>query len=107
MNSLCIFAFPTPIHFGPASIGELRGRAEKLGAKKPLVVTDAGLLATAAYAKAMSAAGPEWPVFSDVQSNPSQRDVEAATEAYRRNACDAVIGLGGGSALDVAKIIRL
>src|SRR5439155_349420 len=46
-------------------------------------------------------------VFSGVHPNPVEEDVEAATRAFRENDCDAIIALGGGSALDVGKAIRL
>jgi alcohol dehydrogenase class IV len=46
-------------------------------------------------------------VFQDVQANPAEADVLAGLEFYRNECCDGVIGLGGGSALDAAKAIRL
>lgn len=102
-----IFSFPTTIVFGPGSVRELAERLTKLGSRSPLAVTDPGLVATAAFRKAMAAVSREAHVFSGVKSNPSEGDVEAATEAYLKDSCDSVIGIGGGSALDVAKIVRL
>jgi alcohol dehydrogenase class IV len=102
-----VFAFPTTIVFGPGSVGELRDRLAKLGATRPLVVADPGFRATRAFETARDAfpAGAE--IFSDVQGNPAEANADAAFAAFRDRGCDSVIGLGGGSALDVAKIIRL
>jgi alcohol dehydrogenase class IV len=101
------FAFPTSVIFGPGVLGDLPGRIEKLGARCPLVVTDAGLVKTDAFRRFEDVNRGKWPVFSGVQPNPTEADVEAAFEAYRQHGCDGVIALGGGSALDVGKVIRL
>ncbi len=85
----------------------LRERLRGLGSKRALLVTDAGLVTTNVFRKAAAAAPDGHCVFSKVQSNPSADDVEAATSAFLANGCDAVIGVGGGSAIDVAKILRL
>src|SRR3954451_8099791 len=101
------FSFPTTIAFGAGRVRELATRASALGAHKPLVVTDAGLMATTGFRKVMDAAPAGAPVFADTKSNPTADNVEAATNQFRQQACDSVIGLGGGSAIDVAKIVRL
>ena len=102
-----VFAFPTTIVFGPGSVGELCDRIAKLGATRPLVVTDPGFRATRAFETASAAFPADAEVFADVQGNPTEANADAAFNAFRERDCDAVIGLGGGSALDVAKIIRL
>jgi alcohol dehydrogenase class IV len=101
------FAFPTTILFGAGTVAEARSRLGALGGAKPLIVTDSGLTATPAFAQAIAAIGRDAAVFSDVKSNPVEANVEAAVTAFNRNRCDSVIGLGGGSALDVAKLFRL
>jgi alcohol dehydrogenase class IV len=72
-----------------------------------LVVTDPGLLQTDAFKSLESVSGKGWAVFSGVHPNPTIEDVEAATAAYLQNKCDSVIAFGGGSALDVGKVIRM
>src|SRR5437868_2873570 len=96
------FAFPTTILFGTETISELRSRLGAMGAKAPLVVTDPGLLATNAFQKTIAALPNGVRVFSDIQSNPSNENVENASRAFLDHGCDSVIGLGGGSAIDVA-----
>ncbi|MBI4327654.1 MAG: iron-containing alcohol dehydrogenase [Chloroflexi bacterium] len=106
------FSFPTTTLFGPGTIAELPGRLWELGLRRPLVVTDAGLLGTEAYSLLEQALGParkgsDWLVFSEVHPNPTEQDVILGAQAFQAGRCDAVIAFGGGSALDVGKAIRL
>src|SRR2546430_11259777 len=102
-----VFSFPTTIIFGAGRIAELRERLLKLGVTRPLIVTDSGLVATPVFQKARAAAPTDAVVFSEVHSNPIAQDVQGSTKAFTAGRCDAVIGLGGGSAMDVAKVLRL
>jgi alcohol dehydrogenase class IV len=102
-----VFSFPTTIVFGAGAVRELGDRCKAIGANKPLVVTDPGLKTTSAFRKAIEAAPSQAPVFSDTKSNPTLENVNDAVAQFRQHGCDSVIGLGGGSAIDVAKIVRL
>jgi hypothetical protein len=102
------FAFPTTIHFGPGArklVGEhLRGQ----GIKRPLVVTDKGLAALPLIADLrddLAAAGLDVAVFGGVFGNPTAAQAMAGAAAYRAHRADAVVGVGGGAALDVAKVV--
>jgi 4-hydroxybutyrate dehydrogenase len=101
------FSFPTNVLFGTGAIAELPGKLAGLKVRRPLLVTDAGVRGTEAFKRIATVSGGAWPVFSEVQPNPSQQDVEAAFTACRDHQCDAVVALGGGSPLDVGKILRL
>jgi alcohol dehydrogenase class IV len=101
------FSFPTRVVFGPSAVAELPAKLADLKVRRPLLVTDAGVRATDAFKRVSSISGAAWPVFSDVHPNPANDDVEAAFAAYREHQCDAVVALGGGSPLDVGKIIRM
>jgi alcohol dehydrogenase class IV len=102
------FSFPTTTLFGVGVRRELRALLTKLPSVHPLIVTDAGLAKTNAFALlAASLEGVRQTVFADARPNPVEDDVEDALRAYQENGCDAVIGFGGGSALDVAKAVRL
>src|SRR5215468_9496458 len=110
--SITTFAFPTPTLFGAGAISELRLRAKSLGLHKPLVVTDPGLVNTAAFQALVKALGAadrdkQWFVFSGVHPNPLENDVREAAAAFNQHKCDSVIGFGGGSPLDVGKAARL
>jgi 4-hydroxybutyrate dehydrogenase len=101
------FSFPTNVRFGAGCLQDLPRHLTALGVNKPLIVTDPGLLSTAAFRSLETISGKAWAVFSGVHPNPTIEDVEAATAAYRSNKCDSVIAFGGGSALDVGKVIRI
>jgi 4-hydroxybutyrate dehydrogenase len=101
------FSFPTTILFGAWRIAELRERLAAMGAERPLVVTDGGLVSTPAFRSFLAAAPREHHVYSDVRPNPDEDNVTGAAEAFARHGCDCVIGVGGGSALDVAKVLRV
>lgn len=100
------FSFPTNVVFGPGAIRELPARLEGVKAKRPLVVTDAGVQGTEAFRKFSEVSKGAWPVFARVQPNPTNEDVEAAYKAYVEARCDSVVALGGGSPLDAGKILR-
>jgi alcohol dehydrogenase class IV len=99
------FAFPTPILHGAEAMNELPERLGTMNARRPLIVTDLGLLSTSAF-ESLRNLLPQAAVFSEVHPNPVEADVEAAAAAYREHDCDSVVGFGGGSALDAAKIVR-
>src|SRR5262245_59040301 len=106
------FSFPTPTLFGAGAVAALPQRAEKLGMRRPLVVTDSGVVGTEAFlslAKALGLErkGKEWFVYSGVHPNPVEQDVREAAQCYRDHSCDGVIAFGGGSPLDVGKGARL
>jgi alcohol dehydrogenase class IV len=110
--SIIGFSFPTPTLFGPGALTELPARAAKLGVRRPLVVTDPGLVKTAAFAalaKVLGEAkqGKDWFVYSGVHPNPLEQDVREAAEAFQQGQCDSVIAIGGGSPLDAGKAARL
>ncbi len=106
------FSFPTATLFGPGAIAELPARIRQMGGKRPLVVTDPGLLQTNAFQTLSRVLGPAqlgqtWELFHDVHTNPTEQDVIDAGKAYRAAGCDLVVAFGGGSALDVGKACRL
>jgi len=110
--SLCLFSFPTPTLFGPGALRELPARLERLGMKRPLVVTDAGLLATDAFRSLAEVLGAErqgqsWFLYSGVHPNPIETDVIEPAALFLNHACDGVVAMGGGSALDAGKAARL
>src|SRR3954468_22301779 len=111
-NQKAVFSFPTRTVFGTGTLNELPEHLKQLGVHKPLLVTDAGLLSTPAFALieavlGKGSRGQTWELFSEVHPNPIESDVIGGADAYRRMNCDGVIAFGGGSALDVGKAVRL
>ena len=104
------FSFPNTIYFGAGAIDNLPEYIQNTGIKKPLLVTDPGMLDTAVFPKVegiLKAAGIEYAVFSKVNPNPLDSDIEKAVAVFKDEDCDGLIGLGGGSALDAAKVVQV
>ena len=102
------FAFPTTIHFGPGARKLVGEHLRSQGVKRPLVVTDKGLAALpliAALRDDLVGAGLDVAVFGGVFGNPTASQAMAGAAAYRAHRADAVVGVGGGAALDVAKVV--
>jgi alcohol dehydrogenase class IV len=100
--------YPTSIRFGNGRIGELADICRTLGIARPLLVTEPGLAGmpiVTGTVTAMEAAGVATAVFSAIHSNPIGADVEAGVQTYRAGGHDGVIAFGGGSALDVGKVV--
>ncbi len=104
------FNFPTPIRFGAGVINELAPYLKKHGLKRPLLVTDhnvAGLPFFNKIKKNLEQQGFSVVVYKDMHKNPIKSDVLGGGDAFLDNERDAVIGIGGGVALDVARAIVL
>ncbi|HEX4232852.1 MAG TPA: iron-containing alcohol dehydrogenase [Caldimonas sp.] len=102
------FAFPTTIHFGPGARKLVGKHLREQGVTRPLVVTDKGLAALPLVAELrdeLAAAGLDVAVFGGVFGNPTAAQAMAGVAAYRAHRADAVVGVGGGAALDVAKVV--
>lgn len=102
------WSYPTAIRFGAGRIGELPRHAAALGMRRPLMVTDAALAGAPIAAAALAAlrdAGLDAAMFSQVRSNPTDENLAAGLAAYRGGGHDGVIAFGGGSALDLGKLV--
>ncbi len=102
------FSFPTTIHFGAGARKLIGAHLTSLGIKRPLVVTDRGIAALPLLKQFLAELpGLDVGVYSDISGNPVRSQVMDGADAYRAHRADAVIGLGGGAALDVAKAVAL
>ena len=102
--------YPTAIKFGVGRVAELADHARAVGMARPLLVTDRALAAlpiTAAALDVLDAAGLGRAVFSDVDANPHDGNLADGIAAYHAGGHDGIIGFGGGSALDLGKMIAL
>jgi len=102
------WSYPTTIRLGAGRIQELADACTELGMKRPLFVTDAGLASlpiTQTARDVLEKAGLGSPMFSEVHPNPDDHSLEAGLKVYKDGNHDGVVAFGGGSALDLAKII--
>ena len=90
------------IDFGTLSL--LKAECERVGIQKPLIVTDVGVRAAGVLDKALLALGAmPHAIFDQTPSNPTEAAVRAAVDVLKAHSCDGLIGVGGGSSLDLAK----
>jgi choline dehydrogenase len=105
---LFTFQLVPRIHYGEGAAERTGPELARLGVRKALVVTDPGVLAAGVarpVLASLAAAGIAAEVFSDVETNPTDVHVMAAVDAYHAAGADGIVGLGGGSAMDVAKSV--
>jgi alcohol dehydrogenase class IV len=102
------FAFPTTILFGPGARKQVADHLKAQGVTRPLIVTDRGI-APLPMLNAFIAdlPGLDVAVFADIWGNPVASQAARGAAAFKNHRADAVIGLGGGAALDVAKAVAL
>ena len=102
------WTYPTTIKFGAGRIQELADACAAAGIEKPLLVTDKGLAdlpVTQGTLDIMERAGLGRGLFAEVDPNPNERNLGAGVEAYRAGGHDGVIAFGGGSGLDLGKMV--
>ena len=104
------FSFPTIIHFGAGARRLAGPHLFDAGCQRPLIVTDKGLAALPLIAELKAdfeAAGLAVAVYSGIFGNPTGAQVMNGAAAYKAHGADCVVGVGGGAALDVAKVVGL
>jgi 4-hydroxybutyrate dehydrogenase len=98
----------TQIHLDPGTVRLLRSECERIGLRKPLVVTDAGVRAAGVLDKALAALGDlPHAVFDGTPSNPTEAAVRAACRVLAAERCDGLVAVGGGSSIDLAKGVAI
>lgn len=102
------WSYPTAIKFGPGRIAEIGAACAQAGITRPLLVTDRGLAPmaiTQATLGLMEAAGLGRAIFAEVDPNPTEVNLAAGLAAYHAGGHDGVVAFGGGSGLDLGKMV--
>jgi 4-hydroxybutyrate dehydrogenase len=102
------WSYPTAIRFGAGRISEIAEACIAAGITKPLLITDRGLAnmdITQRTLDLIDAAGLGRALFSDVDPNPNELNAQAGVAVYREGGHDGVIAFGGGSGLDLGKVV--
>ena len=104
------YNYPTTILLGQGALPEFAKRLNEKNHKKMLIVTDKFLEDSGILAKVteqLTRNNIAYAVYSGTHPNPIEEDVDRGVAAYRDLGCDSIIGLGGGSPLDVAKVVKI
>lgn len=107
---MALINYLTRIHFADGVLEDaLQAEVEALNIKRPLLVTDEGLMSAGLVERAEAAlpSGMAPVLFAQTPSNPTEQAVQQAAETYMNEACDGLIGFGGGSPLDLAKAVGI
>lgn len=100
---MALINYITQIQFGSGSLASLQDECAKLGIQRPLIVTDEGIRRAGLLDKVSAVLSSPHAVFDRTPPNPNENAVRAAVELYKKEQCDGVIALGGGSSIDLAK----
>ena len=100
--------YPTAVKFGAGRVSELADICKSQGILRPLLVTDSGLARapiTTSAVESLRAAGLGVALFADLKPNPVEANLRDGLQAYRDGGHDGVVAFGGGSGLDMGKLI--
>jgi alcohol dehydrogenase class IV len=106
---MAILSYLTTTHFDFGAVRVLPKELERLGVRRPLIATDKGVRAAGLLDLVLDTLkeGRGLPVFDGTPSNPTEDATLAAFDLYQSEGCDGVIGLGGGSSMDLGKAVAL
>ena len=104
------WSFPIPIAYGPGRLGEIGQRCVAMGLLNPLIVTDKGsrdLPFISRLYRYLTDAGLSTALFAEISPNPRDDEISIGCDSFRSGSHDAIIAIGGGSAMDGGKAICL
>ena len=102
------WSYPTQIKFGAGRIREIADACNQANIKRPLLITDKGLSnlpITSRTLQLMKEAGLGEALFSNVDPNPNEKNLNSGITAFKEGNHDGVIAFGGGSGLDLGKLV--
>ena len=108
MSLIANWSYPTAIRFGAGRISEIADACKVAGISRPLLITDRGLASMEITTKTLDlleAAGLGRAIFADVDPNPNEKNASAGVAAFKAGGHDGVVAFGGGSGLDLGKLV--
>ena len=109
-NRIIDFRMPRSLVLGAGASGQLPDILQKSGVKNILIVTDQGIVKAGlvpTISAPIEAAGIDIAVFDGVEPDPRIEIVAACVSAFKESGAEAVVGLGGGSSIDIAKLVAI
>ncbi|WP_109476238.1 iron-containing alcohol dehydrogenase [Paraburkholderia sp. C35] len=102
---MSLITYITHIQFEPGAVRLLKQECERVGIRRPLIVTDKGIMAAGIVDTVLNALGEGVSValYDGTPPNPNEGAVREAVAAYHKGDCDGIIAVGGGSSIDLAK----
>ena len=98
----------THIHIGADSLQMLPSECERIGIRRPMIVSDKGVVAAGLVGRVTEKLGGlACTLFDDTPSNPTENKVRDAADLFRATKCDGLIAVGGGSSIDLAKGVAI
>lgn len=106
---MALINYLTKIQFDHGAVRLLKEELEALGVNSPMIVTDKGVRGAGLLKPVLSSIvqDPEPTIFDETPGNPTEEVLEAALALYGERGCDGLIGVGGGSSIDLAKGVAL
>jgi len=102
---MALINYITQVQFDFGALALLQQECDRIGIRKPLIVTDMGIRNAGILDKVIAQLkdGAQVAVFDQTPPNPNETAVRAAVKMFRDGACDGIIAVGGGSSIDLAK----
>ena len=102
---MALINYITQIQFEFGAVGLLRQECERIGIRRPLIVTDRGVKAAGLIDTVLNALGnpADVAVYDGTPPNPNEAAVREAVAVYMAGECDGIVAVGGGSSIDLAK----
>jgi alcohol dehydrogenase class IV len=110
IEKITLFRTTRRILFGPGAVEKIGVEAQLLKAKKVLIITDTGVIQAGLLGnieKSLQAVGLPFVIFDGVEPDPRIEVVEKSVDKAKKEGIDLIIGFGGGSSLDIAKVTSI
>jgi alcohol dehydrogenase class IV len=106
---MALITYLTRIQFEFGALKLLESELQLLGIRRPLIVTDKGIIAAGLWSKVKEKLPGNMPIalYDGTPENPTEAAMRDALEIYKEEGCDGIIAIGGGSPMDLAKGVAL